>query len=192
MELSSDYWETRYQENNTGWDLQKASQPLVAYFDQLSDKNMKILIPGGGYNYEAEYLFKKGFKNIYILDFARTALDSFKNRDPSFPSSQLLEKDFFDLEERFDLIIEQTFFCALDPSLREKYVEQMSSCLNVNGKLVGLLFNRHFENGPPFGGSKKEYEALFQKEFNILTLESCYNSETPRQDAELFFRCIKL
>jgi hypothetical protein len=46
--------------NETGWDLGQVSPPLKAYIDQLTDKNLRILIPGCGNSYEAEYLLEKG------------------------------------------------------------------------------------------------------------------------------------
>lgn len=192
MELTKDYWDARYRENRTGWDLKKASTPLVEYFEQLSNKELKILIPGGGFNYEAEYLFRKGFNNIFVNDFSETALETFRGRVPDFPSGNLIHANFFDLNEKFDLIIEQTFFCALNPSLREDYVLKMSRILKENGKLVGLLFNRHFENSPPFGGDQKEYVSLFQNYFNLSKLELCYNSEIERQGTELFINFVKM
>ncbi len=77
---------------------------------------------------------------------------------PTFPDSYLIHKDFFELQTKFDLILEQTFFCALNPILRPKYVQKMSELLNAKGKLVGLLFNVPLNEGhPPFGGDKKEY-----------------------------------
>jgi len=58
----SNYWENRYQNQQTGWDIGEISSPLKAYIDQLEDKSIKILIPGAGNAYEAEYLFLNGFK----------------------------------------------------------------------------------------------------------------------------------
>ncbi|MGB0933723.1 MAG: methyltransferase domain-containing protein [Lishizhenia sp.] len=192
MQLDQNYWENRYVQKSTGWDLAKVSSPLFTYFKQLKNKDIKILIPGGGFNHEAEYLFKNGFKNVFIAEFSKTALIQFKERNPSFPKEQLLEVDFFLLKDKFDLIIEQTFFCALDPSSREKYVEQMYSLLTPNGKLVGLLFDRMFETNPPFGGNKSEYLKLFSTHFNISIMEDCYNSENARMGTELFIKFLKL
>ncbi|RYF89397.1 MAG: SAM-dependent methyltransferase, partial [Chitinophagaceae bacterium] len=95
--------------------------------------------------------------------------------------------DFFELHEQFDLIIEQTFFCALSPALRVAYVSHMYKLLKEEGKLAGLLFNRSFDGGPPFGGSKEEYVKLFSPLFEIVTMEACYNSIAPRAGSELFF-----
>ena len=84
------------------------------------------------------------------------------------------------------MVIEQTFFCALPPTMREKYVLKMHQLLSTKGKLVGLLFNRTFDSGPPFGGSQSEYEQLFKDHFDVLKLELCQNSIFKRANFELF------
>jgi hypothetical protein len=85
------------------------------------------------------------------------------------------------------LILEQTFFCALEPSLRKAYAEKIHSILNLDGKLVGVLFNCEFEKqGPPFGGTKSEYLTLFESYFEVHKMEDCYNSIQPRKGNELF------
>ena len=105
----------------------------------------------------------------------------------------VLEKcHFFDFEGSFDLIIEQTFFCALHPSLRKAYAEKMHQLLQPNGKLVGLLFDFPLtEEGPPFGGSLQEYDSYFSPLFKIDLLERAYNSIPPRAGKELFLKLLK-
>ncbi len=184
-------WNDKYINNNTGWDIGSVSTPLKEYIDQLSDKNSKILIPGGGNNYEAEYLHKKGFKNVVVLDIAEKALINFKKRVPTFPKENIKLGDFFLLEDTFDLIIEQTFYCAISPKLRDNYVKKMHSLLNKNGKLVGVLFQFPLtEVGPPFGGSKQEYLQRFSPYFDIEILEDCYNSISPRKENEVFIKFV--
>ncbi|MFI8378966.1 methyltransferase domain-containing protein [Leeuwenhoekiella sp. NPDC079379] len=186
--LNKNYWESRYAERNTGWDIGYASDPLVAYFDQLSNKNLKILIPGAGFGHEAIYLYKQGFTNVTVLDLSTSALQNLKAHLPDVPDSHFIEGDFFKHYETYDLIIEQTFFCALDPDLRLDYAQHMNQLLKPSGKIVGLLFNfPSTEKGPPYGGSELEYHKLFSEEFTIKILEPCYNSIKPRQGNELFF-----
>ncbi|ESU22887.1 hypothetical protein FEDK69T_17920 [Flavobacterium enshiense DK69] len=123
-----------------------------------------------------------------MADFAESPLQNIKKRIPEFPESQLIQSDFFDLAGKFDLIMEQTFFCALSPELRKNYVAKMHSLLSDKGKLFGLLFDFPLtEDGPPFGGSKEEYTNLFSELFNIKTLETAHNSIQPRKARELFF-----
>ena len=187
-DLHKNYWENKYEEKSTGWDIGSISTPLKNYFNQLTSKDLKILIPGAGNSYEAEYLFKEGFKNIDVIDIALQPLQNFKKRTPLFPEENLIQKDFFNSTKKYDLIIEQTFFCSLHPNARSKYVKKMADLLEIEGKLVGLLFDFELtEKGPPFGGSFNEYLDLFSKYFTIKTLEKCYNSIKPRLGRELFF-----
>lgn len=192
IHLDSVYWTNRYESKNTGWDLGEISPPLKEYFDQLKNKEIKILIPGGGNSYEAEYLHKLQFKNIYVVDFTKPPLANIKKRVPSFPDSHLLHKDFFDVHMKFDLIIEQTFFCALSPSLRTNYVYKVTQLLEDKGKLVGVFFSFDLsKKGPPFGGDKEEYKTLFKHDYKIAILEACYNSTISRKGKELFAKLIK-
>jgi len=194
MNRSKQYWEHRYLENNLGWDIGYVSPPLKSYIDQLANKDIKILVPGAGNGYEATYLFERGFKNVYVVDIAQHPLSTIKARTPEFPSSRLIRQDFFEFSEGgFDLIIEQTFFCSLPPTLRTAYALKMSDLLKDSGKLVGLLFDfKLSDQGPPFGGSPNEYKALFNRYFNCSTLEKAYNSIEPRKGKELFFIFEKL
>lgn len=185
--LDAQYWENRYENNQSGWDLGTASEPIVEYVNQLSNKDLSILIPGCGNAHEAEYLFKNGFTNVSVIDLAKAPLENLKKRVPDFPDSHLIQGDFFELNQQFDLIIEQTLFCAIDPALRKAYVQKTSQLLKPEGKFVGLLFNREFEAGPPFGGSKEEYLNYFLACFKKTEMEICHNSVLPRKGTELFF-----
>ncbi|HIP26831.1 MAG TPA: SAM-dependent methyltransferase [Flavobacteriaceae bacterium] len=187
MNLNKDFWSKRYKENQIGWDTGAITTPLKEYIDQLTDKNCKILIPGAGNSYEAEYLHNKGFKQVFVLDLAKEPLDNLLKRVPSFPKKHLLQCDFFDLNQKFDLVIEQTFYCALNPELRDNYVKKMYEIIRGNGKITGLLFQFPLtEKGPPFGGSKQEYIKRFSPYFELKTLETAYNSIKPRVKNELF------
>lgn len=185
--MNKEYWENRYQNNETGWDVGKITTPIKDYIDQIENKELKILIPGAGNGYEFDYLIKKGFKKVFVIDLAEQPLENIKKRNPDF-TNNLIQGDFFELNESFDLIIEQTFFCALNPDSRTRYVSKMHELLNTNGKISGLLFDFPLtEVGPPFGGCKEEYLKSFSEKFTIKTLEKAYNSIKPRKDNELFF-----
>ena len=187
MKLNSKYWEERYQKGEDKWNVGEISSPIKEYIDQITNKKIKILIPGAGNGYEFEYLIKNGFENSFVVDYATTPLENIKKRIPNLNENQLINSDFFELEGNFDLIIEQTFFCALNPELREDYVRKMKSILNPKGKIAGLLFQFPLTvEGPPFGGSKEEYITLFQNDFNIITMEMAYNSIASRKNKELF------
>ncbi len=185
--LNKKYWSSRYQENNVPWDAGKITNPIKEYIDQLEDKQMKILIPGVGNGYELGYLYENGFNNVYGLDWSEEPLQFFQEKYPHFPKNQLIRGDFFLHQDTYDLILEQTFFCAISPELRSNYVDKIFELLKQNGTLAGVLFQFPLTTqGPPFGGSKTEYEKLFKNKFKIKTLEECYNSIKPRKGNELF------
>jgi hypothetical protein len=181
------YWEERYLKNEIGWDIGAVSTPLKEYIDQLTNKACRILIPGAGNGYEFDYLLQKGFTNVFVIDIATSPLQKIAERNPG-SNNQLICGDFFEFTGTFDLILEQTFFCAIPPSMRVDYVSKMHEIVNPKGKIVGLLFDFPLtEEGPPYGGSKDEYLSLFSEKFTIKTIERAHNSIKPRQNKELFF-----
>jgi methyl halide transferase len=184
--LGEDYWSNRYMQKQTGWDIGYSSTPLQQYMQTVKNKQAAILIPGCGNAYEAEFLLANSFTNITLLDISTVLTDALREKFRNQPVT-IVTADFFTHKGQYDLILEQTFFCALNPSLRQAYVTQMKQLLKPGGKLVGVLFQKQFEGGPPFGGSKEEYEQLFKPLLRIQKMELCYNSIMSRSGNELFF-----
>ena len=183
--LNQEYWDTQYKVKATGWDIGSVSGPIKTIVDALENKNSSILIPGCGNSYEAEYLLKQGFTNVTVIDIAPTLVAAISEKFADNENIKVILGDFFELEGKYDLIIEQTFFCALPPTMRQKYVWKMHQLLAENGKIEGVLFNRDFDVSPPFGGNKAEYEQLFAAAFDLVKLELCQNSIEKRTNTEL-------
>ena len=186
--LDKNYWNSRWQNKETGWDIGNASTPLTAFTDQLIHKNSSILIPGCGNAYEAGHLLSKGFSNITLLDISPLLVDGLTLKLEAHIGNglQVICDNFFNHQANYDLILEQTFFCALHPSLREAYAKHMHQLLKPQGKLAGVFFNKTFTDNPPFGGKADEYRLLFSPYFTIEKMELCYNSIQPRLGSELF------
>jgi len=186
------YWQERWEEGQTGWDIGYASPALTEFAKGYDNKAIRILIPGCGNGYEAEELYKAGYKNTFVVDLAHGAFESFKKRFPTFPDENMILGDFFELKNQYDLILEQTFFCALDPSLRSAYAKKMNELLVPGGTLAGVLFDdKLFTDHPPFGGTKEEYLTYFQDSFEIKTFETARNSIEPRKGREFFIQLKK-
>ncbi len=185
--LNKEFWSDRYQTNQAKWDAGEVTTPIKDFIDQLTDKSIRILIPGVGNGHELVYLYEQGFLNVYAIDLAPEPLEEIVKKVPSFPRAQLLQGDFFELEDSFDLILEQTFFCALSPDLREAYAEKMNSLLKNEGLLAGVLFDFPLDQDwPPYGGSLEEYQKVFSKYMKVRKIERAYNSIKPRAGRELF------
>lgn len=188
MSLDMSFWENNYRTGKTGWDMGTVSPPLKNYIDQLENKEAAILIPGAGNSYESRYLLQQGFTHITVVDIAPTPIRRLREKTKEYGESiQLFQQDFFLHSGNYDLILEQTFFCALDPNLRKDYAAHVSALLKAGGKLAGVLFNREFTPGrPPFGGNEQDYKALFSPYFHVETWEACYNSHPSRAGSEWF------
>lgn len=190
--LDASYWNTRWEMSETGWDTGFASPAITGYLSQYQNKEAAILIPGCGNAYEAEYLLSNGFTNITLIDISQKAAEILRKKFENQKGIKILCEDFFQHQGNYDLVIEQTFFCAIDPEKRINYSNKMASLLNPQGKLIGVLFNRKFTHqGPPFGGNTTEYEAVFEPNFEIRVMADCYNSIPSRNGSEVFINLFK-
>ncbi|CAN0131527.1 unnamed protein product, partial [Hapterophycus canaliculatus] len=75
------------------------------------------------------------------------------------PQVEFRSGDFFEFspeqEGKFDVILDYTFLCALDPSAREDWADHTVSLLHPDGELVTLIFPIvEKEGGPPYALSE--------------------------------------
>lgn len=190
--FGKDFWNNRWTTGETGWDTGGATPPLADFIRWLPSADLRILIPGAGNAYEGILLHQLGFSRTHILDITALPLETIKKNNPEIPSSALLCCDFFTHTGEYDLILEQTFFCALHPVLRRKYFEKCHSLLSAEGMVAGVLFNDVLNTDhPPFGGSATEYRNYFSDLFKEITYEPCFNSIPPRAGREWFIRLQK-
>ena len=190
--MDQKYWDTRWEKQETGWDIGYPAHAITKYIDGIVDKNTAILIPGCGNAYEAEYLIQQGFTNITLIDIAPMAVENLKQKFTNNTHINILLEDFFEHKGQYDIVLEQTFFSAIPPFRRKEYVGKMHEILNDNGRIVGVLFDKQFNNPfPPFGGCPCEYKPIFETHFDIVKMEDCYNSILPRQGSEVFINLKK-
>lgn len=185
-------WENRWKNHQLGWDIGYPAPAITSHFEHIQQKHARILIPGCGNAYEAEYLFQNGWTNVFVIDISPTAIDVFRQRFPKFPSNQALVGDFFEHSARYDFVVEQTFFCALPISMRDAYARKMAEIIKFNGRLIGLVFDdASLVNGPPFGGKASSYLKYFTPYFTIGTYEPTLLSIPERMGREYFMDLIR-
>ena len=193
MDLDESYWTDKYKRNHIGWDAGSITTPIKEYIDQLEDKNLKILVPGCGNGHEVKYLHDQGFMNVTVVDLSAEPFIKLTPQCPNWTKEAFIVGDFFDLVGSYELIVEQTFFCALVPSLRQNYADKMHELLAKDGKLAGVFFNIPLGiDSPPFGGNRDDYVEFFQDKFEFNVFEECYNSIKPRAGNELFINLRKV
>lgn len=174
-DLSPDAWNSRYQSGDTPWDL---SGPTPEFKRLLDEGNLpprgRVLVPGGGRGYDAVLFAERKFE-VDLVDFAPQALEAALIEAARQKLTVFVyRQDFFALPElpyhacSYDIILEYTFFCAIDPALRPAYVKTAAALLKPGGLLVGLFFPLEMDKpGPPFVVSEKEVRELFAADFEI-------------------------
>ncbi|MCT7951544.1 TPMT family class I SAM-dependent methyltransferase [Ancylothrix sp. C2] len=192
VEVAS-FWQQRYEEKRTGWDLGQPAPPFVSFLDSAdSIPPGRVAVLGCGRGYDALLFATKQFQ-VIGFDFAPAAIsEAQKLAAEKNVSVEFLQRDIFELEPAFlgsfDYVVEHTCFCAIPPSKRADYVQLVKSLLRPSGELIALFFTHSRQGGPPFGVSPAEIKSYFAKDFELISLQPVTNSIPARQDEEHFGR----
>mgnify|MGYP001097154556 CR=1 FL=1 len=165
--LGPGYWEQRYRQGQTGWDLGGPTPALT----WLVEKGLfpvsspaSVLVPGCGYGHDALYLASRGYE-VTAIDWAPEALSPLQTHAP--PHLRTICADFFayaeNTSDRYDAIWEYTFYCAIDPTLRPAYFAAIGTLLKAGGYWIALIFpleSQPYDMGPPFAIEGDEVQSL--------------------------------
>ena len=181
-------WQRHYEENDLGWDLGQVAPPFVKLWQEEKLPLGKVLVPGCGRGHEVVFLAENGF-DVTAIDFSSGAVTYLKNAlKKRNLEGRILHQDFFSLDEShegvYDLVLEQTFFCAISPKLRRDYVLNVSRILKPGGILVGLFYHTDEQGGPPYNTTREDIEMHFSKKFEIQELDKTFLSAEQRKDKE--------
>ncbi len=185
----SSYWEQRYQEKTTRWDLGQAAPAFVSLLNSqetLTPGRTAVLGCGRGYD---ALLFAEHRFEVVGFDFAPSAIaEATSLVQAAGSTAKFLQRDIFELAtefpQDFDYVVEHTCFCAIPPERRPEYVQLVRSLLRPKGELIALFFTHNRPGGPPFGSTPTEIVQYFEADFEILSLESVANSVPSRQGEE--------
>tara|TARA_Y100000590_G_C15631930_1_gene981513 strand:+ start:439 stop:1056 length:618 start_codon:yes stop_codon:yes gene_type:complete len=184
------FWDTKYINNEFKWDLGKPTPIFKNWSKSIRNKNIKICIPGCGRGHDVLYLSNLGF-NVYAVDFSKEAINYINRK--SNKKIKTLCVDFFDLNNSynsyFDYILEYTFYCAIDPKNRKKYVSKCYDILKNNGKIIAIMIpigQPDSSGSPPFNVTENEVVENFSNKFKINKIYKSNLSIKPRENIELF------
>ncbi len=116
------------------------------------------------------------FSHVQGVDIAPLAVERCKealNKRGAETSPETLRKiavqqaDFFTFRPpaRFDFVFDYTFFCAIEPSMRVEWAQQMHRLIAPGGLLFTLVFPiGDYPHGPPFAVSVDAYRKLLDRE----------------------------
>jgi thiopurine S-methyltransferase len=172
--------------------LVKHGSHILPADDTCQDYAARIFVPLCGKTVDMAYLASKQNVEVIGLDGIRLPLEEFATEHPSLqivplPASNsgdkyerlagknisFLKGDYFDLDEtaaggRFDAVWDRASIIAIEPHLREQYVETMSRVIKPGGTLLVSTLERRTgseegrNSGPPFSVPEAEVRRLYE------------------------------
>ncbi|CAN0231737.1 unnamed protein product [Ectocarpus sp. 4 AP-2014] len=154
------------------WDTGVVSPALQKLLDEGVLPTGRALVPGCGRGYDSIAFGKSGYDSIGLdlsptgVEQAKALLAEEKEEDIS-GKVEFRSGDFFkfspEQEGKFDVILDYTFLCALDPAARDDWADHMVSLLSPEGELVTIIFPIvEKEGGPPFAVSESIVSDLLE------------------------------
>lgn len=166
-------WEDRYRTGDMPWE-KGAPHPALIDFLKSNPVHGRVLVPGCGTGHDVRALAATA-DEVVGLDLAPSAIARAKTQ-PAVGGERYQLGDFFALPPKmrgaFDVVFEHTCFCAIDPSLRERYVAAVASALKPGGHLLAIFYLDPGldpgESGPPHGVTREELDRFFSPTFTLL------------------------
>ena len=171
------HWDALYQEGDTGWDLGEAAPPFV---DLLAGADAppagRLIALGSGRGHDALLFAAHGFE-VLGVDFAPTAVAAATEAAAAqglANHTRFLQADIFALPPEyraaFDVVLEHTCMCALDPRLLDEYAALVTRLLWPGGTYVALFYTHGRPGGPPFTTDAAAIRRLFAPRLEIVHL----------------------
>ncbi len=163
--LSRAFWEVRWREGRTPWDLGRASAPARQLAQQYLAPPDAVIIPGCGRGHEALLLAEQGCR-VTAVDFVAAPILALRQAAAarSLPV-EAVQSDIFDLPAalngRFAAVLEQTCLAALGPARFADYEALAYRLLKPGGRLLGVFMELSGINPPPFSCPREAMQALF-------------------------------
>jgi SAM-dependent methyltransferase len=183
------YWTQIYQTENPGWELNQAAPALVEFVPKLKLPKSRVLVLGCGSGNDAA-LFAQAGHIVTAIDISEEAIQRAKTKYENLKNIKWIQADVFHLDstynQAFDIVVEHTCYCAIDPSRRNELIKIWNRVLVHGGFLMGIFFVMERRNGPPFGGTEWELRERLKKYFQFSYWNRYRNSIQNRNGKELF------
>lgn len=189
-------WSQRYRSSDTPWD-KGGTHPELARRIAAGEldpprRGARALVPGCGRGYDALALARAGWR-VTALDLA-PEVRKWVGRKLAALGGELVIGDAFAwrTRQRYALVYEHTFFCAIDPALRPQWGELVRRVLGKGGRVCAIPYPTNkprSAGGPPHRMDAKALLAALGPGFRLVTDEP---AQTPTPDREYTERWAEL
>ena len=197
-----EFWDDAYRLERDGWDMGTPTPVFVELLNSTRgdfteiggpdyrqyDPLPRVAMPCSGRGYDAILFSEFGFE-VTAIDFSEKALESLHEPAAATPALNVLHADMFAMgvthAAAFDLLVEYTCVCAIDPARRAELVDVMAAMLVPGGHALLLLFPVDGRpGGPPFAIDVEEWNAMMSLHFDKVYDAVPTTSVKPRRDRE--------
>jgi methyl halide transferase len=139
-------------------------------------KSARVLVPGCGRGYALEtfsstFFDSENIVGLEVSETARNACEAYQSEHTS--KAKCVVEDFFthgvkNDDDKYDVIYDCTFLCAIQPTHRHVWAEQMRNLTKKGSRVISLVFPLgDFKGGPPFALSPELVKSLLQNDFDV-------------------------
>ena len=154
-------WQARFEAGRTGWERNGLHPAFLRWRAEGTLAAGRILVPGAGRSREPAEMARAGFA-VTAIDSAPIAI-AFQRAALAGTAAVVEQADLLEWQPQapFDAVYDQTFLCALPPSVWPSYAARLAAWLRPGGVLAVLFMQTHREGGPPFHCDIAQMRALF-------------------------------
>lgn len=184
--MNIDFWQQRWQQNQTGFHLSEVNENLIRYWSQLDLKpDSTVLVPLCGKSLDLVWLARQ--HRVKAVECSEKAINEFFGEQQLQPelcqegaftlhqykNIHIYQGDFFKLDNRLlsdvSAVYDRASLVALPDQMRQQYVELLSQQLadSVSILLVTLEYDPARMAGPPFSVNDEEVHRLYQASFTV-------------------------
>jgi len=134
-------------------------------------KSARVLVPGCGRGYalvtfSSTFFDSENIVGLEVSETARNACEAYQSENKS--KAKCVVEDFFTHDDKYDVIYDCTFLCAIQPTQRHVWAEQMRNLTKKGSRVISLVFPLgDFKGGPPFALSPELVKSLLQNDFDV-------------------------
>ena len=198
---SPDFWQQRFEKNETGWDRGGPSPQLLEWLDSGALQPCRIAVPGCGKGWEVAELAKRGF-DVTGLDYTAAAVDATRARLAAQGlQAEVIQADVLHYQptQPFDAVYEQTCLCAIHPEHWQDYALQLQQWIKPEGSLW-VMFMQMLRpaaseegviHGPPYHCDINGMRALFSEKSWVWPKPPYAKVKHPNISHELALRLVR-